>query len=381
MTKKILVLGSTGSIGTRTLDVIRDFREEFAICGLSTYGRTELLEKQIEEFRPVAVNVTDENKEQRDLKLSKDHKVQITLGEEGLEELVDLCRPDIVVVATVGIAGLRPTLAAIERGCDVALANKEVLVTGGKLVTDAARKKGVRIMPIDSEHNAVAQCLMGQDLSKLRRIILTASGGPFRSLSHRELEHVTLDQALDHPTWRMGPKITIDSATLMNKGFEVIEGHHLFNLAAEKIEVVIHPQSVIHSLVEFVDGSLLAQLSVTDMYLTIQSALLFPERLANKFQSLDLAALQALTFEKPDLERFPCLRYAYEALRSGGTAPAALNAANEVAVRRFLAGEIPFLHIPRIIRETLELHEVEPDPDLDQILKADLKSREIAEKL
>jgi 1-deoxy-D-xylulose-5-phosphate reductoisomerase len=381
MTKKILVLGSTGSIGTRTLDVIRDFREEFAICGLSTYGRTELLEKQIEEFRPVAVNVTDENKEQRDLKLSKDHKVQITLGEEGLEELVDLCRPDIVVVATVGIAGLRPTLAAIERGCDVALANKEVLVTGGNLVTDAARRKGVRIMPIDSEHNAVAQCLMGQDLSKLRRIILTASGGPFRSLSLRELEHVTLDQALDHPTWRMGPKITIDSATLMNKGFEVIEGHHLFNLAAEKIEVVIHPQSVIHSLVEFVDGSLLAQLSVTDMYLTIQSALLFPERLANKFQSLDLAALQALTFEKPDMERFPCLRYAYEALKAGGTATAALNASNEVAVRRFLAREIPFLQIPRIIGETLKRHEVEPDPDLDQILKADLKSREIAEKL
>jgi len=381
MTKKILVLGSTGSIGTRTLDVIRDFREEFAICGLSTYGRTELLEKQIEEFRPVAVNVTDENKEQRDLKLSKDHKVQITLGEEGLEELVDLCRPDIVVVATVGIAGLRPTLAAIEHGCDVALANKEVLVTGGNLVTDAARRKGVRIMPIDSEHNAVAQCLMGQDLSKLRRIILTASGGPFRSLSLRELEHVTLDQALDHPTWRMGPKITIDSATLMNKGFEVIEGHHLFNLAAEKIEVVIHPQSVIHSLVEFVDGSLLAQLSVTDMYLTIQSALLFPERLANKFQSLDLAALQALTFEKPDMERFPCLRYAYEALKAGGTATAALNASNEVAVRRFLAREIPFLQIPRIIGETLKRHEVEPDPDLDQILKADLKSREIAEKL
>jgi 1-deoxy-D-xylulose-5-phosphate reductoisomerase len=381
MTKKILLLGSTGSIGTRTLDVVRDFKEEFTICGLSTYRRTELLEKQIEEFRPVAVNVTDENKEQRDLKLSKDHKVQITLGEKGLEELVDLCRPDIVVVATVGIAGLKPTLAAIEHGCDVALANKEVLVTGGKLVTDAARKKGVRIMPIDSEHNAVVQCLMGQDPAKLRRIILTASGGPFRSLSLRELEHVTLDQALDHPTWRMGPKITIDSATLMNKGFEVIEGHHLFNLPAEKIEVVIHAQSVIHSLVEFVDGSLLAQLSVTDMYLAIQSALLFPERRANKFRSLDLASLEALTFEKPDLERFPCLRYAYEALRSGGTAPAALNASNEVAVRRFLAGEIPFLHIPRIIRETLELHEVEPDPDLDQILEADQKTRKIAEKL
>jgi len=381
MTKKILVLGSTGSIGTRTLDVVRDFKEEFTICGLSTYGRLDLLEKQIEEFRPAMVNVTDENRKQGCIRFSKGHKVQVTLGEEGLEELVDLCQPDIVVVATVGIAGLKPTLAAIERGCDVALANKEVLVTGGNLVTRAARRKGVRIMPIDSEHNAVTQCLMGQDLSKVRRIILTASGGPFRSLSLKDLEHVTLDQALDHPTWRMGPKITIDSSTLMNKGFEVIEGHHLFNLAAEKIEVVIHPQSIIHSLVEFVDGSLLAQLSVTDMYLTIQSALLFPERLANKFQPLDLAALQALTFEEPDLERFPCLRHAYEALEAGGTATAALNAANEVAVRRFLAGEIPFLKIPRIIGETLKLHEAEPDPDLAQILKADFKAREIAEKL
>jgi 1-deoxy-D-xylulose-5-phosphate reductoisomerase len=381
MTKKILLLGSTGSIGTRTLDVVRDFSENLSICGLSTYGRGDFLARQVEEFHPVAINVSDPSKAAEGRHLADTYGIKLTLGEEGLAELIGICEPDIVVVATVGIAGLKPTLSAIEYGADVALANKEVLVTGGHLVMEAARKQGVRILPIDSEHNAVSQCMTGQDTFKVRRIILTASGGPFRHLSREELEHVTVDQALDHPTWRMGPKITIDSATLMNKGFEVIEGHHLFGIPTYKIDVLIHPQSIIHSLVEYVDGALLAQLSVADMYLPIQNALLFPERLPNRLAPLNLASLSALTFEQPDMERFPCLAYAYESARMGGTATVALNAANEVAVRRFLNREISFMRIPRIIRETLDRHEQLPSDNIEEIQEADRRAREVAEAI
>ncbi len=381
MRKKILLLGATGSIGTRTLDVVRDFSSDFSICGLSTFGRLELLEEEIGKFHPACVNVTNVARSDEARRIADKYNVRLTLGEEGLSELIPLSEPDIVVVATVGIAGLMPTLAAIEYGADIALANKEVLVTGGKLVMRSAHKKGVRITPIDSEHNAAAQCLMGQDKAAVRRIILTASGGPFRKISRDELEHVTPRDALKHPTWQMGKKITIDSATLMNKGFEVIEGHHLFDVPLGKIEVVIHPQSIIHSMVEFVDGSILAQMSIADMYLTIQSALTFPERLPNRFASLNLADLNDLTFERPDVERFPCLGYAYSAARAGGTATVVLNAANEVAVRRFLSGEIPFLRIPDIIRQTLERHKVMSDPDIETILRADRWGREVAESL
>lgn len=379
--KKILLLGSTGSIGTRTLDVVRDFPDAFSICGLSTFGKVEMLKSQIEEFHPRAISVSDNSKWDEARQLADSFGIKITSGENALAELVSISEPDIVVVATVGIAGLKPTLAAIAQGADVALANKEVLVTGGNLVMESARAKGVAIRPIDSEHNAVAQCLWGQDASKLRRVILTASGGPFRNLSRDALEKVTLDQALEHPTWRMGRKITIDSATLMNKGFEVIEGHHIFNLPLDKIDVVIHPQSIIHSLVEYVDGSLIAQLSVTDMYLTIQSALMFPERRPNRLLPLELATLSGLTFERPDCERFPCLSYAYEAAREGGTAPVALNAANEVAVRRFLNREIPFHHIPRIIRKTLDSHINHKASSLEAIEETDRLTREAAESL
>jgi len=381
MTKKILLLGSTGSIGTRTLDVVRDFSESLSACGLSTFGRCDLLTRQIEEFHPVAINVSDPSRADEGRHLADTYGVKLTLGEEGLAELIGICEPDIVVVATVGIAGLKPTLSAINYGADIALANKEVLVTGGRLVMEAARKKGVRILPIDSEHNAVSQCMTGQDKLKVRRIILTASGGPFRHLSLEELERVTVDQALDHPTWRMGPKITIDSATLMNKGFEVIEGHQLFGIPTDKIDVLIHPQSVIHSLVEYIDGVLLAQLSIADMYLPIQNALLFPERLPNRLAPLNLASLPALTFEQPDMERFPCLAYAYESARMGGTATVALNAANEVAVRRFLNGKIPFMHIPRIIRKTLDRHERLPADSLEEIQEADRRARKLAEDI
>jgi 1-deoxy-D-xylulose-5-phosphate reductoisomerase len=381
MTKKILLLGSTGSIGTRTLDVVRDFSESLSICGLSTFGRGDLLARQVEEFHPVAINISDPSKADEGRSLADTYGIKLTLGEEGLAELIGICEPDIVVVATVGIVGLKPTLSAIEYGADVALANKEVLVTGGHLVMEAAQKQGVRILPIDSEHNAVSQCIIGQDTFKVRRIILTASGGPFRHLSREELERVTVDQALDHPTWRMGPKVTIDSATLMNKGFEVIEGHHLFGIPTYKIDVLIHPQSIIHSLVEYVDGVLLAQLSIADMYLPIQNALLFPERLPNRLAPLNLASLSALTFEQPDMERFPCLAYAYESARMGGTATVALNAANEVAVRRFLNREIPFMRIPRIIRETLDGHEQLPADSLEAIQEADRRAREVAEAI
>jgi 1-deoxy-D-xylulose-5-phosphate reductoisomerase len=381
MTQKILLLGATGSIGTRTLDVVRDFSDRFSICGLSTFGKVDLMKKQIDEFKPVAVNVTDPGRFHESENMLASSGVRVNCENEGLVELVDICEPDIVVIATVGIAGLNPALAAIKHGVDVALANKEVLVTGGKLVMESARKNNVRILPIDSEHNAIAQCLMGQECSRLHRIILTASGGPFRNFSIEELQNVTLEQALDHPTWNMGPKITIDSSTLMNKGFEVIEAHHLFDLSLDNVDVVLHPQSIIHSMVEFIDSSVLAQISETDMYLTIQNALTFPERLKNNFQPFDLCSLVPLTFEKPDTERFPCLKYAYEAARTGGTATVVLNAANEVAVSRFLKKEISYITIPRIIREVLEKHDVIQDPDLEQIFETDLWARKVSEKL
>jgi len=381
MPKKILLLGSTGSIGARTLDVIRDFPEQFTVCGLSTFGKTELLEKQVSEFKPLGINVTNPEKSGTAKSIAEKYKVRHTCGMQGLKELIDICEPDIVAVATVGIAGLEPTLTAINKGCDVALANKEALVTGGTLVMKRAAEKKVRILPIDSEHNGVAQCLMGQSGEKIKRIILTASGGPFRTFTHEELKQATPDQALSHPTWQMGPKITIDSATLMNKGFEVIEGHHLFNMPLEKIDVLIHPQSIIHALVEFIDGSHLAQISITDMYLTIQSALTFPKRFENSLNSLDLSKIGSLTFEKPDVRRFPCLSYAFEAARTGGTAPVALNAANEVAVRRFLQKEISFCDISRIIRETLDKQDMIPEVTLEAIREADKKARKIAEAL
>jgi len=384
MTKKICVLGSTGSIGTRTLDVARDFPEQFSICGLSTWGRMDLFKAQIAEFRPESVSVTDPSRRDDAAAMARCLGVKTALGDNGLSDLVRMCEPDIVVVATVGIAGLRPTLAALEGGSEVALANKEVLVAGGTLVMNTARKHGRRVIPIDSEHNAIAQCLSGQKHDRVRHIILTASGGPFRNFTREAMAAVTPGQALNHPTWNMGPKITIDSSTLMNKGFEVIEGHHLFDMPLDRIRVIVHPQSVVHSLVEFVDGSILAQLSVTDMYLTIQSALFFPERMPNPIRPLDLASCGPLTFEPPDLERFPCLAYAFEAMRGGGTLTAALNAANEIAVRRFLESGISFGAIPEIIHKTLEEHREEDAGaamDLEAIFRADRRARQYAESL
>jgi 1-deoxy-D-xylulose-5-phosphate reductoisomerase len=379
MRKRIIILGSTGSIGTSTLDVIRDFPDRFEVAALASRRNVGLLVRQIGEFRPAMVCVTDPEAAREPELLSSIGDATLLTEQEGLEDLVRRCEADVLVVATVGFAGLFPTLAGIERGLRIALANKEVLVVGGQLVMEQARCRGVEMLPIDSEHNAVFQCLAGNHSSSVRRVILTASGGPFRGFSRQQLQKVTREQALDHPTWDMGPKITIDSATLMNKGFEVIEACHLFGVRPDQVDVVIHPQSIVHSMVEYADGSVLAQLGQTNMYLPILNTLAYPERLANKHPSLDLAALGKLEFARANRDLFPCLDYAYEACEKGGTLPAALNAANEVAVAAFLEKRIPFTGIPETIRTVLDQHEIIPQPDLETLREVDRAAREMAE--
>lgn len=376
--KRISLFGSTGSIGRRTLDVIADFSADFQVACLSVHRNTELLRSQIERFKPQAACVADPSLAPQAAELARQCSIPVFCGPEGLLRLAREIEADLAVVATVGFAGLFPSIAAMEAGSDLALANKEVLVCAGELVMDRARALGRRILPIDSEHNAISQCLNGSDPSTIRRIILTASGGPFRRASVEELAAVTVEQALDHPTWDMGPKITIDSSTLMNKGFEAIEAHHLFGVPMDSIDVVIHPQSTIHSMVEFVDASIIAQLGPTDMYLPIQNVLTHPHRRPNAFKPLDFAALKSLEFFDPDLQRFPCLGLAYEAARAGGTMPAVLNAANEVAVARFLHGQIRYLDISEMIREVMSDHSNILHPSLDVIAQADGWARERA---
>ncbi|MCX7017813.1 MAG: 1-deoxy-D-xylulose-5-phosphate reductoisomerase [bacterium] len=378
MKKRIIILGSTGSIGSRVLDVAADFPEHFEVVALSAHSRLDLLARQVGLHHPRAVCVCDPAKAADARALCESAGVRAHMGTKGLEELVAEYDADLVIVATVGFVGIAPSLRALASGKALALANKEVLVAAGDIVMEAARRAGRPILPIDSEHNAIAQCLNNSDRAALRRIILTASGGPFRGASRDDMKNITPAEALRHPTWNMGPKITIDSATLMNKGFEVIEGAHLFGVSAGMIQVVIHPQSVIHSMVEYVDGSVIAQLGVTDMYLPIQNALFHPERVANRFAPLDFARLGMLTFENPDMETFPCLRFAYEAASRGGTYPAVLNAANETAVARFLAGGMPFLAIADTIRGALEDHKPSGGCTLDDILAADRWARERA---
>jgi 1-deoxy-D-xylulose-5-phosphate reductoisomerase len=381
MTKRLIILGSTGSIGRRTLDVVRDFPDRFEVVGLSANTDIATLAAQAREFRPRALCVCAPEALSAAEDLAAACGARLHLGRPGLVELIEEHDADIVVVATVGFVGLLPTLRAIELGRTIALANKEVLVTAGDLVMESARAHGATILPIDSEHNAVLQCLNGSGPERVRRIILTASGGPFRGRTRDELARVTPAEALDHPTWRMGPKITVDSATLMNKGFEVIEGKHLFNVPVARIEVVIHPQSIVHSMVEYVDGSILAQLGVTDMYLPIQNVLFYPERVANTHPSLDFPALGMLSFESPDSGTFPCLRLAREAAEAGGTCPAVLNAANEVAVERFLAGDLGFLRIPAVVEDALEAHDRGPARCLADIMSADEWARAHARRV
>lgn len=371
----IAILGSTGSIGRSAFEVIARFPGRFRVQYLTVNRNIELLHEQVQHFRPRGVAVLEESNVQAVRHIVGD-STEVLIGEEGLREVVTRPDVDIVLNALVGFAGLKPTLWALNAGKNVALANKETLVAGGELVMRAVREKGVRFLPVDSEHSAILQCLQGEEIGSVERLILTASGGPFLHLDHKELNSVTVSQALTHPTWKMGNKITVDSATLMNKGLEVIEAFWLFGLPPERIEVVIHPQSVIHSMVEFVDGSVKAQLGIPDMKLPIQYALTYPERPPSSHQRIDFPALQQMTFFRPDQTKFRCLPLAYRALQIGGTAPAVLNAANEVAVEMFLDEQLPFTGIPEVIEEALNAHRPIHTPSLENIITADRATRE-----
>ena len=353
--KNIALLGSTGSIGRSTLDVVSAFPDRLRVTYLTANRNIDLLREQINRFRPRGV-VVIESEGAAALRKSVGGSTEILCGKEGLLEIVARPDVDMVLSALVGFAGLEPTLRAVEAGKDIALANKETLVVGGELVMAEVRKRGVRLLPVDSEHSAIFQCLQGESAREVERLILTASGGPFLRLPRDRFAAITVAQALNHPTWKMGDKITIDSATLMNKGLEVIEAFWLFGVPAEKIDVVVHPQSIIHSMVEFVDGSTKAQMGIPDMKMPIQYALTYPGRPVSGYRRLDFGVPSEMTFEPPDTERFACLPLAYRALAMGGTAPAVLNAANEVAVGMFLAGELPFAGIAGAIRAALDAH-------------------------
>lgn len=377
--KKLLILGSTGSIGTSTLDLARCFKDQFEIVGLSTNTSIDELEKQIVEFNPRAVVVKDKEKAKQ-LRERVAPKCEVLSGNEGLLEITKRDNYDILVTALVGFAGLAPTIEAIKLKKRIALANKETLVVAGELIINLCKTYGAELIPVDSEHSAIFQCLVGEDSKHINKIILTASGGPFLSKTKEELAHVTIDEALNHPNWKMGNKITIDSATMMNKGLEVIEAYWLFNLPKEKIEVVIHPQSIIHSMVEFTDGSLKAQLSSPNMKLPILYALTYPERLDYSGVQTDLKKMSALTFFEPDFDKFVCLKIAYDSISEGGTAPAILNAANEVAVDRFLNGQIKFTQIPDLIQSALDKIPAYKEIDLTKVVEADLRTREFLNK-
>jgi len=375
--KNIVILGSTGSIGQSALDVIARNSDRFKVVGLTANLNVELIAKQAEEFAPAAIAVSDGSAHE----IKDKFKGEVLEGPDAICDIAAHKDADFVLTSIVGSAGLLPTLAAVRAGKTIGLANKETLVAAGDLVMAEARKSGSSILPVDSEHSAVFQCLEGQSRKALKKIILTASGGPFAGKSREELRNVTLAQALNHPSWSMGKKITIDSATLMNKGLEVIEAHHLFGVGPDDIEVVIHPQSIIHSMVEFTDGSCIAQLSVPDMRGAIAYALSYPERLDDVIPHLDLPGMGKLTFMKPDFEAFPCLSYAYDALRKGGTVPAVLNAANEIAVEGFLAEKIGYNDIPVIIKKTMDTHELAAADSIDAVLAADLWARQYASEL
>jgi len=376
--KRIAILGSTGSIGISALDVLDRYRDRFEVTGMTAWGNASELKKQIFFHRPKIACIMDEEKARE---LSKDSSLKgtkIVWGTEGLIEIATRDDVDMVLSAIVGSAGLVPTYAAVKAGKDIALANKETLVAAGSIFMKEAEKKGCKVFPVDSEHSAIFQSLSGQRKEDVKRLILTASGGPFRKKSRAELESVTAGDALNHPTWSMGSKITIDSATLMNKGLEVIEAKWLFDVSSEMIDVIIHPESIIHSMVEYVDGSVVAQLGMPDMKGPIAYALSWPERLHTGVRSLDLGVKGGLTFEEPDTERFPALKLCYRALEMGGTAPAVASSSNEIAVEAFLEEKIGFLHIPQIIERVLSNHKVTEPENIDDVLKADLWGRKEA---
>jgi 1-deoxy-D-xylulose-5-phosphate reductoisomerase len=372
--RQVVVLGSTGSIGTSTLDVIEHLPDRLQAVGLSAHSNTDLLCEQIARHRPRWVALTNSGCASR-IEPSGFAGTEFLIGDDGIGRMVSDPDVDVVVSAIVGAAGLAGTWAALQAGKTVALANKETLVVAGAQVMRLARERNAKLLPVDSEHSAVFQALAGSRSADVRRIVLTASGGPFRGRTRAELAAVTAADALRHPTWQMGPKITVDSATLMNKALEVIEARWLFDLAPDQIEVIIHPESVVHSFVEFADGSVLAQLSPPDMRLPIQYALTYPERVDGPAKRLDWQELAALRFEPPDHETFPALQLGYEVARRGGTCGAVLNAANEAAVGRFLAGELPFLDIPRVCRAVLHHHDFSADPTLEEVWAADRWAR------
>jgi 1-deoxy-D-xylulose-5-phosphate reductoisomerase len=373
--RRVAILGSTGSIGTNALDVLRRLKGRFSVCALTAQRNVRLLSQQAEEFGPQKVVIGDPDLVSQLGSL----KAEVLVGEQGLQVVAAMPEADIVLNALVGAVGLVPTLKALQAGKRVALANKESLVLGGELVMDTVRGNQGSLIPVDSEHNAIYQCLEGRRPESVKRIILTASGGPFFAFSAEELRTVSPQQALSHPTWEMGHKVTIDSATLMNKGLEIIEAHWLFGIPLSRIDVLIHQQSIVHSLVEFSDNTLLAQLSVPDMKLPIQYALTHPHREQSAQGSLDLASVGALTFQQPDPVKFPCLQLARQAAELGGSMPAVLNAANEMAVPAFLKGHIRFTDIPEVIAETMARHRLVPHPHLEQIQEADRWARETAQ--
>lgn len=380
MRKRIAVLGSTGSIGCQTLDVIERFSDRFEIIGLAAGMNLDELAGQVAKHNPRIVSIGRPEDIPKFRSMVAD-SVKVVAGIEGMTEVAAYGQVDVVVTSITGTLGLIPTVEAIKAGKDIALANKETLVAAGELVMSLVRAKGVRMLPVDSEHSAIFQCLAGAEQSDVRRIILTASGGPFRNKSIEELREVRVEDALKHPNWSMGQKITVDSATLMNKGLEVIEARWLFDVGFDKIDVVVHPQSIIHSMVEFPDGSVIAQLGTPDMRMPIQYALTYPERWSNDFPKLDFLSLGELTFQRPRLDEFPCLNLAFKAGTQGGTMPAVMNAANEQAVSMFLNRRIGFMDIPELIEKIMASHILIQNPGLDEILMSDSWARQEAIRL
>lgn len=374
--KRITILGSTGSIGTQTLDVVRKNKDKFQVVAISANSSIDLLLEQIMEFSPKYVAVYNEESALKLKEMIPENiNIEVLSGMDGLVKICQLEEVNVVLTAVVGMIGLVPTMAAIKAKKTIALANKETLVTAGELVMSEAKKNNVEILPVDSEHSAIFQCLNGERKQDIEKIILTASGGPFRGKKREELVNVTKNEALKHPNWDMGRKISIDSSTLMNKGLEVIEAKWLFDVDVEDIEVVVHPQSIIHSMVSFRDSSVISQMGCPDMRLPIEYALTYPERLKTDFERLDLAKVATLTFEKPDMETFPCLALAFKVLKLGGTYPAALNSANEFLVNEFLNDKIGFYDIPYYIERTLDCHKNRVNPTLEDILEVDKETR------
>jgi 1-deoxy-D-xylulose-5-phosphate reductoisomerase len=379
--KHIAVLGSTGSIGRQALDVIRNHKDKFCVEVLVAGNNSGLLVSQAKEFEPNMVIIANKKKYAEVSKALSGTDIKVFAGEESVEDVVKISSVDIVLAAMVGVSGLVPVLKAIEAGKTIALANKETLVVAGELIVKKIKQHRAAVIPVDSEHSAIFQCLSGEPANKVKKLLLTASGGPFRGKSHGELNHVLPEDALKHPTWNMGKKISIDSATMMNKGLEVIEAHWLFSLPPEKIEVIVHPSSIIHSMVEFIDGSIKAQLGNNNMRIPIQYALSWPDRIQTHVEPIDLTEIGSLHFEKPDMVNFPNLNLAFEALKSGGNAPCTLNAANEIAVEAFLKHRIGFNHIAEINKECLNVLSVQHPEDIEDYMASDRRARKQANKL